>query len=175
MAKQAVVKASPKTPQSYIDPLEIAIPDTYIASEHDLHCLRKPKDPEWRQRLIHTLYRWVDREESLEINQFCMHYKLPYQTLNNWIDEYPELKSAYTNVKLHLATKRRMGAVHKKFSETMILRDLHLYDPEWHFINKYHKDMSTDDKNVPTTFNIVISKPEVITPEQLKGEIDAIE
>jgi len=129
-----------------------------------------PGKDEWRQRLIKTMYQWSENPSSLEILQFCMAYKIPYNTLRNWEQAYPDIGKAYKEVKLNIACHRRVGTMNKKLDGAYAYKDMHWYQPEWHEINKYHSDMKKDEEKQPTTFVLTDLKPKVKTQEEMQQE-----
>lgn len=97
-----------------------------------------PGKNDWRKRLCVTMLRWACNDDSLEIQQFCMHYGIPYITLKNYVDTYSDVKGVYDEVKLRLASRRRIGALKRIYDKDVVFKDLHTYDPEWVEINAYH-------------------------------------
>jgi hypothetical protein len=87
------------------------------------------------------MYEWIENEENIEVMQFCIEYKIPYMTLKDWTAKYPDIDKAYKDIKLMLASRRRVGATKRKYSESMILKDIHVYDPEWLAINRYNAEL----------------------------------
>jgi hypothetical protein len=134
-----------------------------------------PGKDEWRQRLIYTLLKWAEKQTSLEIMQFCIEYKIPRSTLWEWVDKYPEVKEAYNNAKLAVACHRRMGSMNKKLDGAYAYKDMHMYDPEWHSINKYHSDMRKEEEKQSHTFIINDSKPRIVTKEEMTSLVEGIE
>lgn len=127
---------------------------------------------EWRERLIHTMYKWSERPASLEVLQFCMEYKIPYMTLREWERKYPDIGEAYKNMKLNIACHRRLGSMNKKLDGAYAYKDMHCYDPEWLAINKYHSEMKKDEEKQSHTFVINTSKPHIISKQEMAGESD---
>ena len=126
-----------------------------------------PGKDEWRQRLIYTLLKWSEKKDSLEIMQFCIEYKIPYRTLKEWVEKYPEVKEAYDDVKLALACHRRIGSMTKKLDGAYAYKDMHIYDPEWHAINKYHSDMKKEEEKQSHTFIISDAKPRIVSKQEM--------
>lgn len=124
---------------------------------------------EWRERLINTMLSWSDKSTSLEVQQFCMEYKIPYGTLKEWEYKYPDIAHGFKEMKRNIACHRKVGAYTKKLDGNHVFKDLHRYDPEWHDVNKYHSDMKKDEEKQPHTFVIDARKPTVITKEQMIG------
>ena len=111
-----------------------------------------PDKDAWRQRLIFSLYEWVESEDNkgrkpVEVMQFCKAYKIPYMTLFKWINKYDDIKQAYENVKMALACHRKVGAIYKEIDKEAAWRDLHKYDPEWHEINMYHAALKDKERS----------------------------
>jgi hypothetical protein len=133
-----------------------------------------PGKDEWRQRLIYTLLKWSERKESLEIMQFCIEYKIPRSTLWEWVDKYPDVKEAYENAKLAVACHRRLGSMNKKLDGVYAYKDMHMYDPTWHAINKYHSDMKKEEEKQSHTFIINDGKPRIISKEEMMQVVDSL-
>jgi hypothetical protein len=131
-----------------------------------------PGCEQWRKRLIHTMFAWAEKPTSLEILQFCMEYKIPYTTLKGWVEKHLDIKSAYNNVKLALACHRRMGSMNKKLDGAYAYKDMHMYDPEWHAVNKYHSDMRTEEAKQSHTFVINDAKPRIVSKEEMLSEVE---
>ena len=165
--KEEVSKANSKALKYSCDARELSNSRTWtdFLSQETL-CLYPGKD-EWRQRLIYTMLVWSEKKTSLELMQFCLEYKIPRRTLKEWVDKYPEVKEAYENVKLALACHRRVGTMNKKLDGAYAYKDMHIYDPEWHAINKYHSDMKKDEEKQAHVFIINDAKPQIVTKEEM--------
>lgn len=131
-----------------------------------------PGRDEWRKRLIYTMHLWSEKNTSLEVMQFCLAYKIPYRTLKEWVDKYPEIKNSYDEVKLAIACHRRVGSMNKKLDGAYAYKDMHTYDPEWHKINKYYSDMKKDEDKQPTTFIINTEKPRIVSKQEMQEEVE---
>jgi hypothetical protein len=127
---------------------------------------------EWREKLIYTLLTWSSKQTSLEVMQFCMEYKIPYSTMKEWIEKYPDIKQAYNNAKLSIACHRRLGSMNKKLDGAYAYKDMHMYDPEWHAVNKYHSDMRTEEAKQSHTFVINDTKPRIVSKEEMLSEVE---
>lgn len=94
------------------------------------------------KRVALALLMWAEREDSLELVDFALGMKMDRQKLYDWSWRYPEeFGRAYEKAKLMIGSRRRKGALARKFSESMVLKDAHVYDSEWDAINKYHADL----------------------------------
>ncbi len=122
---------------------------------------------EWRQRLIRTMYSWSERSTSLEVLQFCMEYKIPYGTLREWDRRHPDISTAYQAMKLNIACHRRLGSMNKKLDGAYAYKDMHMYDPEWLAINKYHSDMKKEEDKQPNVFIVNNGKPRIVSKEEM--------
>lgn len=127
---------------------------------------------EWREKLIYTLLKWSEKQTSLEIMQFCLEYKIPYTTMKEWIEKYPDVKQAYNNAKLSIGCHRRIGSMNKKLDGAYAYKDMHIYDPEWHAINKYHSDMKKEEEKQAHTFIISDAKPRIVSKEEMLKEVE---
>lgn len=129
-----------------------------------------PSKHDWRQRFIYTLLEWARKDDSLEITDFAIEMKMRRTTLYRWADEYPDLKDALDFARLMIGSRRRKGAMQKKLDGTYAYRDMHMYDPEWHAINKYHSDMKTEEAKQSHTFIISDAKPRIVSKEEMLEE-----
>lgn len=131
-----------------------------------------PEKDEWRQRFIYTLLSWAEREDSLEVNEFIFLMKIRRALLFEWCEKYQDIKQAYDLAKLMIGTRRKKGALNRKFDKDVVRWDIHKYDPEWLEINKYHSDMKKDEEKQSHTFNVNLGKPAVGTKEELHRKIE---
>jgi hypothetical protein len=120
--------------------------------------LLQPDKDMFRKRLALTLLEWADQETSLEIAEFAFEMKIARSTLYEWSEKYPEFKRIYDYAKLMIGTRRRKGALLRKFDKDVVHRDEHVYDPERHEINVYHNNLKKDIQNDNTTKVIVLSQ-----------------
>jgi len=160
-------KESLKNTNSTSDPRELSNSRSwsdFVDKETiEIYCAKS----EWRERLIYTMYKWSEKPTSLEVLQFCMEYKIPYMTLREWERKYPDIGQAYTNLKLNLACHRRLGSMNKKLDGAYAYKDMHIYDPEWLAINKYHSEMKKEEDKQSHTFVINTGKPTIISKEEM--------
>lgn len=137
-----------------------------------------PDKDNWRKRLIYTLEKWCEKEDSVELQQFYDEYKIPRQTMVVWRNKHADINKALDTAKLTMGSRRRIGALTRKFDREVVFRDMHVYDDEWLAINKYNVDLKKDETHVPTTFILPVGpdgrlkKPEVITQEQMESNND---
>jgi len=103
-----------------------------------------PDKETWRRRLCYSLYEWADREDSIEITQFCREYKLPRQTLYDYIHKYPDVKKVFDEIKLWLGSKKRIGALKRYYDKDVAFKDMYKYDPEWLEIDRYNQSLKAD-------------------------------
>ena len=106
-----------------------------------------PEKDNWRKRLIHTLYVWVTEGKDekgrpvLEVMQFCTEYKIEWHSLKRWANTYEDVGKAYNDIKMILASRRRVGAHHRDYGDS-VFKDMHLYEPDWHKeVNQYWSDL----------------------------------
>ncbi|HWY34855.1 MAG TPA: hypothetical protein VNX68_09425 [Nitrosopumilaceae archaeon] len=139
-------KAASKTPQdsTRIEPLGKDC--TYLDYMSDNSGRLFPEKDNWRQRLIHTMFEWTDGKDSWEIEQFCKEYKIPRTTLYFWRDKYPDIRKAIDEVKLILASSRRIGALTKRLDKDVVFKDIHKYDSEWLEINQYNAKLKDQEQ-----------------------------
>lgn len=146
---------------------------TWIEFIQDSAFMMFPEKDAWRQRFIYTMMEWASKDDSIEITDFALEMKMHRSMFYRWVDKYPDIKRAYEHVKLMLASRRKKGALTRKFDKDVVFKDLHKYDPEWHEINKYHSDMKKEEEKQAHTFIISDAKPRVVSKEDmLSREVD---
>jgi len=133
-----------------------------------------PEKQDWRKRFICTILEWASKEDSLEITDFAIEMKMRRSTIYDWANKYPEIKEALDQARLMIASRRKKGALVRKFDKDVVFKDLHKYDPEWLEINKYHSDMKTEEAKQSHTFIINDAKPRIVSREEMSGAIDKL-
>jgi hypothetical protein len=154
-SSEASEKASGGTPQGTkaISALSKGHSWLYYMSDNSFKFY--PSQSEWRERLIYTMYEWV-QGDVLEIMEFCVEYKLAYVTLREYVDKYEDVRKAYADIKLMLASRRRIGVIKRKYDKEMICKDLFRYDPEWLMVDKYHSDMKKNESGEQQKIGVVL-------------------
>lgn len=105
---------------------------------------------QWKQRLINTLRLFAEDKDSLEIRQFTWDYRVPYKTLERVRKENPKVQQAYEDCMAMLGTRKKIEALKKRFDKDMVMKDLHVYLPEFKEVNEYHRMMKTEEQEKPT-------------------------
>lgn len=155
------------------DPDELSNSRTWMDYMEPDSISNNPGKEDWRKRVIYTMYKFASDKNSLDVMQFCMKYKIPWRTLHDWVNAYPDLENAYTEMKRMIACHRKIGSMHKKLDSGAAYKDMHLLDPDWHEkVNKYLADLRNIQALAATAFNIMLGKPEVKTEAMLKAEND---
>ena len=130
-----------------------------------------PGKDDWRQRFMYTLLEWASKEDSLEITDFALEMKMRRATIYDWASRYPDLKDALDFARLMIGSRRRKGALTRKFDKDVVFKDMNKYDPEWLEINKYHSDIKKEEDKQSHTFIINDIKPRIVTKEELTEEV----
>lgn len=143
---------------------------TWIEMIQDNAFMMFPEKDGWRQRFIYTMLEWASKEDSLEITDFALEMKMHRSMLYRWVANYPDIGQAFEMTKLMIASRRKKGALTRKFDKDVVFKDLHKYDPEWLEINKYHSDMKKDEDKQSHTFIINDVKPKVISKEEMSND-----
>jgi len=134
-----------------------------------------PGKDSYRERLMHDLLQWAEITETLDMAAFCVSRRMRRETLYDLAEQYPDCKKAFDMAKLILAVRRRDGAEKNKLNKDMVLRSLHIYDPEEHKINMYHKEMKTEEDKRDVTFIVRADRPAIVDKEALKKENEGLE
>jgi hypothetical protein len=131
-------------------------------------------DGYWRQKMINTMYYWVEQPHADSLQQFCTEYSIPRSTLYFWRNKYDDFRDALDEVKLRILDKNMRGAKHKQFDREVVFRDAHLYDPEWDKVNKYHADLKLASTPPPTAFtvNMLGATSDIKSSDEKRKEIE---
>lgn len=156
-----------KKPNTSIELHPLAGNRTWLEYVQDNAFMMFPEKDDWRKRFILTLMEWASKEDSLEITDFALEMKMHRSMLYRWVDKWPDIKQAFEMAKLMIASRRKKGALTRKFDKDVVFKDLHKYDPEWLEINKYHSDMKKDEEKQAHTFIISDAKPRIVTKEEM--------
>lgn len=151
-------------PEKRGDPLPLSVPSKdcqwldYLGEES---FRLYPGKEEWRKRLAVTMFMWAELEDSFEINQFCIKYGIPYDTLTEYVAKYPDFKQCYINVKRRLATRRRIGAITRVLDREVVFRDIHVYDPSWKSeVDDYHDQRKIDPSTTSQHTTVILERLE---------------
>ncbi len=119
-----------------------------------------PDKDGWRQRLCYTLHSWSLKVDSLEIQQFCDEFQVPYTTLLTWVVKYEDISAAYSDMKRRIGARRRLGALKNEFNVTAAFKDMNRYDSEWIGLLKEHEDIKKDSGQNTTQVVVLDKFPE---------------
>lgn len=165
-----------KIPKRNTDPNEISNSRNWMDYLDKETLQLYPGKDEWRKRLAYTMLKWAESKKSIEVLQFCMKFRIPYRTLKEWIDKYPDIKEAYEDMKLLISCNRKVRSMEKELDKDCAYKDMHILDPEWHTnVNVYHSELKTKEQtNQPTTFVVNLGKPSIITEEKMKEQVENV-
>lgn len=151
---------------------EMSKTHTYVDLIDNEQFIFFPERDAWRKRVITSLDKWAEKEDSLEMQQFLAEYKIPKLTMVEWRKNYKDIVEAWDRAKDALGSRRRIGALKKVYDREVVFRDLHLYDPDWDAVNRYHAALKKEETQEPTSFTIIMNRPEVTKPIEGKNEVD---
>lgn len=160
-------EASKKTDKNSISIHPLTNNRSWMETVQDNAFMLFPEKDDWRKRFIVTLLEWASKDDSLEITDFPIEMKMHRSLFYSWVARWPDIKEAFDQAKLMLASRRKKGALTRKFDKDVVFKDLHKYDPEWHEINKYHSDMKKEEDKQAHTFIINDAKPRIVSKEEL--------
>lgn len=165
-----MAKKTEKTNNHTIELTSLSNNRTWLEMVQDNAFMMFPEKDDWRKRFVMTLLEWSSKDDSLEITDFALEMKMHRSMLYRWIATYPDIKEAFDFAKLMIASRRKKGALTRKFDKDVVFKDLHKYDPEWHEINKYHSEMRKDEEKQAHTFIINDTKPRIVSKEEMSEE-----
>jgi hypothetical protein len=139
-------KSKGKTPQNNTDPIELSKSRTWENFIDKDVFLIYPGKNESRKRFMLAMLRWAEQEDSLEITDFAIEMRIRRQTIYEWAEKYQDLKETFEFVKLMLGSRKRKGALLRKYDKDVAFKDMHKYDPEWLEINQYHAKLKDQEQ-----------------------------
>jgi hypothetical protein len=94
--------------------------------------------------------------------QFCVDYDIERAMLYKWARDYPEdIGVALENTKLTIGMHRDVGAAKMQLNQKHIAWSLHVFDPEFDIVNKYHTALKNiENENKAQTLNVIINRAE---------------
>lgn len=140
------MKKKAKITQSSTVPREIGRNATWWEAIVAESLLYNPTKEDWRKQVIHTMYQFFNDPEYLYIEEFCMHYKIPFATFYRWCDTYDDIKKAKEECMRRVALYRKR--VVGKYNPMTLFRDLHVYEPSWIAVEKFHADLKKAEDNI---------------------------
>jgi len=73
-----------------------------------------------------------------------------------------------------LSSRKRKGALTRKYYKDVVYKYMHVLDPEYLAINKYHADLKKDEDGQQHTYNLILNKPAVVSKEEMDKQINPI-
>lgn len=126
----------------------------------------------WRNKLALTLLYWADQPDSYEMLDFCFEYKIPRQTLYDWMKKFPEIDHAYKEAALRVGNRNIKGAKRKELDKDLVRLQIHTLDPQWVEINDYHAKLKNDEIPRPQVINVYQDTRAPKTQEEVKQEVN---
>lgn len=144
--KEDTIRQKKKTLQPILsnDPLTKNI--SWAEAIYNAAFLYYPEKADWRKRLVHTLFEWVKKPDSIVLEDFYMEYGISRRRFNVWANQYEDIGDALENAKIFIGARRRRGAIRNELNGTFAYRDMHVYDSEWEKVNAYHAKLSAEAK-----------------------------
>ena len=161
MAKKAHLTILPEEIHKYSNWLEAEEAETFF---------NHSRDRKWVDKLIYTMDKWVRKETSETVQDFCNEYCFDPSRLKELRDKDERFAKYYIVFKKILANKDIKGVKHKIYDREMVMKYLHTLDADYLEINKYHADLKNEEaKNSGTVY--VEVRPTKSFPEEPSGPI----
>lgn len=140
-----VITKSKKKPQHSIPIEELSIPPDWTdALEREAYMFH-PGKLDWKKRVIFTMNKFFDDPNHLIFEEFPERYRIRYKTLEDWCEQHEDIAEAKRNVMRRIAVTRKKTVY--KAQPTMMFKDLHVYEPKWKEVDKYHADLKVEEAN----------------------------
>lgn len=105
----------------------------------------KPLNRGFLERLGAELIEYARTTEGpLRVEWFFISKRIPYSTARYWAETRDYFKDAYQTAKYILGMRREDGAIRKLFDKDSVFRSLHLYDPEFKEVAKFHAQLKVE-------------------------------
>ena len=130
----------------------------------------KPVSEAFIEKLAEEYMAWAKKEDSLILSDFCDERHIEPRSFYNWCQKFDSMKEAHDYAKRRIASRRELGALNRKFSETMVIRRQHAYDPEWDKDRQRDKQDKIDIAIAvkKAAMEMSESKPQVIVLSELE-------
>lgn len=135
----------------------------------NMHTLKmQPVSEAWLEKLAKKLANWAINDKSaLTLKRFYIQQGICSRTVARWRKRSDIFNRSHEFAKEAIGDRREIGALTKKYSESVILKSMHHYDEEWRAIDRWHSDLKKNEQEQKTTtFNI--SMPNFSTDETEK-------
>lgn len=97
------------------------------------------------------LVEWSKNDpKALKLAQFASMNDIEYATLLTWANRYDVMKTAFSIAKSNIGARRETESKSLLILPELIIKSMHVYDPAWDEINKYHADLKSKDNQVAT-------------------------
>ena len=108
-------------------------PSPWLDEYQDCFSLKmKPITQTFIERFSTDLVKWaMNNNEALIISQFYLSKGISPQTFYRWVNKYDIIKEANEIAKQCIGNRREIGALKRKYSESMVMQRQSAYDPEW--------------------------------------------
>lgn len=122
-------------------------------------------------RICKELVDWAkNNKDALRIQDFHISKGINDSTYCKWKHRHENLKIAHETAMNYLAARREVGALNRKYSESMVIKMQHMYDPKWEEVRQREKQDKIDIAIAvkKATMEMGESKPQVIVLSELE-------
>lgn len=116
---------------------------------------RPPYTPEELALLCKECEQYAEKDTSLTIEGFALSKRYTPPWANKIANEHPEFKKAYEYCRYMVGKRREEGALKKAMSETLVIRTMPLYNPEF---KEYMYAMAKLNSESEKTINFIAAK-----------------
>lgn len=105
----------------------------------------KPITQAFVDRFSSELIDWAKNDpKALRIQDFHWNKGIEDKTYYRWCEKHETLAAAHRLALNYIGSRREIGALERKYSEAMVIRTLHNYDPTWELNKQRDKQEKID-------------------------------
>lgn len=107
----------------------------------------KPVSSAIVNKIADELIEWSKSEQQFTLNSFLFQKGIPKKAFYEWIEKYPELKTAHGMFMMKMSDKREVGGLTRKLDPTFAFNSLPMYDPDWREFMQWKSNLKQQEDN----------------------------
>jgi hypothetical protein len=111
------------------------------------------------ERIATELIDWAtNNEDALKMTQFYTKHGLNSHTIDRWCERVPFFREAIEHAKKIIGDRREIGALKKKYSESIVSASMAFYDPEWKALLEWRAKLARNEEDSSGVKFVVLEK-----------------
>lgn len=117
----------------------------------------KPVSEEFVLTLFQEMRQWaIDNDDALKISQFWHIRRVPRTSMEMWRDKFPSCGALYKEVMEIIGNRREIGAMKRKYTESITMQSMALYDKDWRDMAEWRAALSKKNEADEAKDTIVV-------------------